>query len=418
MKKKFILTAVTGLAILNLSIALLIAGCSRKSTTEVLIPEPPAMAVASTAFNSVILANTRFGFKLFQELYRQKPTENIFISPASITAALSMTYNGAKGETQSAIANTLEIANIPLEQVNQGHSNLQKSLAIADPKVQINIANSLWLSKTTSFLPDFIQRVTESYQAELSQLDFSDPQSIATINNWVKTNTNDKIEKIVEQIDPNQIVFLVNAVYFKGIWAKPFPEDATKEASFTLLDGSTKQHPLMNQLGDYRYYETDTFQAVNLPYGGGRWSFYVFLPKPNVTLASFYENLTPENWEQWLNQFRLVPGSITLPRFQLEYETTLNQALKSLGMAVAFDPEKADFSAMTPEAASISQVKHKTFIEVNEKGTEAAAATSVGIVATSMPPPPFTMVVNHPFFAAIRDNQTGTILFMGSIVNP
>ncbi len=411
---KLILTAVTGLAILNL----LVAGCSGQPTTQEVMPAQPTMAMNSTEVNPVILANTRFGFKLFTELYRQKANENIFISPTSINAALSMTYNGAKAETQSAIANTLEIANIPLEQVNQGHSNLQKALANADPKVQVNIANSLWLNKTTAFLPDFIQRVAESYSAELSQLDFSDPNSLATINNWVKTNTNDKIEKIVEQVDPNQIMFLINAVYFKGLWAKPFAKDATKEAAFTLLDGSRKQHPLMNQFGDYRYYETDTFQAVSLPYGTGRWSFYVFLPKPNVTLASFYENLTPESWEQWLNQFRLVPGSITLPRFQLEYEIVLNQALKSLGMEVAFDPEKADFSAMTDENAYISQVQHKTFIEVNEAGTEAAASTSVGIVATSMPPPPFKMVVDRPFFSVIRDEQTGTILFMGSIVDP
>jgi len=416
---KLILTAVTGLAILNL----LIAGCSSQPTTQEIIPAQPTMAMNSAEVNPVILANTRFGFKLFTELYRQAADENaadenIFISPASISAALSMTYNGAKAETQSAIANTLEIANIPLEQVNQGHSNLQKYLATADPKVQVNIANSLWLSKTTIFLPDFIQRVAESYSAELSQLDFNDPQSLSTINNWVKTNTNDKIEKIVDQVDPNQIMFLINAVYFKGLWAKPFAKDATKEAAFTLLDGSTKQHPLMNQFGDYRYYETDTFQAVSLPYGEGRWSFYVFLPKPNVTLASFYENLTPENWEQWMNLFRLVPGSITLPRFQLEYEMVLNETLKILGMEVAFDPEKADFSGITSEDSYISQVKHKTFIEVNEEGTEAAASTSVGIVATSAPPPPFTMVVDRPFFSVIRDDQTGTILFMGSIVDP
>jgi serine protease inhibitor len=411
---KLILTAVTGLAILNL----LVAGCSSARTTQEVVPAQPTMAMNSTEVNPVILANTRFGFKLFTELYRQKANENIFISPASINAALSMTYNGAKAETQSAIANTLEIANIPLEQVNQGHSNLRKSLANADPKVQVNIANSLWLNKTTAFLPNFIQRVAESYSAELTQLDFNDPNSLSTINNWVKTNTNDKIEKIVDRVDPNQIMFLINAVYFKGLWAKPFAKDATKEAAFTLIDGSTKQHPLMNQFGDYRYYETDTFQAVSLPYGAGRWSFYVFLPKPNVTLASFYENLTPENWEQWLNQFRLVPGSITLPRFQLEYEMVLNETLKSLGMEVAFDPEKADFSGITAEDAYISQVKHKTFIEVNEEGTEAAASTSVGIVATSAPPPPFKMVVDRPFFSAIRDDQTGTILFMGSVVNP
>ncbi len=200
---KLILTAVTGLAILNL----LITGCSSQSNTQELMPEQPTMATTATEVNPVIFANTRFGFKLFTELYRQKANENIFISPASINAALSMTYNGAKAETQSAIANTLEIANLPLEQVNQGHSNLQKALTTADPKVQINIANSLWLNKTTAFLPDFIQRVAESYSAKLTQLDFSDSNSLATINNWVKTNTNDKIEKMSSKLNRIKLYF-------------------------------------------------------------------------------------------------------------------------------------------------------------------------------------------------------------------
>ena len=409
-----ILTAVTGLAVL----ALLIGACSSDRPTPEATPSQAKMALNSTQVNPVILANTRFGFKLFAQIYEQQKNKNIFISPKSISAALSMTYNGAKGETQEAIGNTLELSGISLEEINQGNVNLKKSLETADKKVTLNIANSLWLNDTTSFLPDFIQRVAESYGAELTQLDFSDSDSASTINNWVKEKTNNKIESIIDRIEPNQMLFLINAVYFKGLWKTPFTKDATKEAAFTLLDGSTKQHPLMTNAGDYAYYETDTFQAISLPYGEGRWSFYVFLPKPTVTLATFYETMTAENWEQWMNQFRVVPGSITLPRFQLEYEIGLNETLQTLGMEMAFDPQQADFSGISPQPANISQVKHKTFIEVNEEGTEAAAATSIGIVATSVPPPPFKMVVDRPFFCTIRDNQTGTILFMGSIVDP
>lgn len=415
---RLILTALTGLAVLSL----LIGAYSNNGTTETetVIPSQPTMAMNSTSMDTVIDANTRFSFKLFNQIYQQQENQNIVISPASISAALSMTYNGAKGETQEAIANTLELSGISLEEINQGNLELKQSLETTDEKITLNIANSLWLDQSTSFLPDFIQRVAESYNAELTQLDFSDPNSAAEINNWVKDQTNNKIEKIVDRIEPNQILFLINAVYFKALWRTPFSEAATEAAPFTLLDGSTKQHPLMNAAADYYYLETETFQAINLPYGEGRWSFYVFLPKPDVSLGSFYETLTAENWQEWMKELRYnyVPGSITLPRFTLEYDIALNDTLKALGMEMAFNPEQSDFSAMTETQATISQVKHKTFIEVNEKGTEAAAATSVGIVATSVPPPPFSMVVDRPFFCAIRDNKTGTILFMGSIVDP
>jgi serine protease inhibitor len=417
-KFRLILTAVTGLAVLSL----LIGACSNNETTETetIIPSQPTMAMNATPINTVVDANTRFSFKLFNQIYQQQENQNIVISPASISAALSMTYNGAKGETQEAIANTLELSGISLEDINQGNLELKQSLETTDEKITLNIANSLWLDQSTSFLPDFIQRVAESYKAELTQLDFSDPNSAAEVNNWVTDKTNNKIDKIVDRIEPNQILFLINAVYFKAPWRTPFSEAATEAAPFTLLDGSTKQHPLMNHSGDYGYFETNTLQAIHLPYGEGRWGFYVFLPKPDVSLASFYETLTAENWEEWMKELRYnyVPGSITLPRFTLEYDIALNDTLKALGMEMAFDPQQSDFSGMTETPATISQVKHKTFIEVNEEGTEAAAVTSVGIVATSVPPPPFSMVVDRPFFCAIRDNETGTILFMGSIVDP
>jgi serine protease inhibitor len=216
------------------------------------------------------------------------------------------------------------------------------------------------------------------------------------------------------------VLYLINAIYFKGNWQKEFSKSATQEQPFTLLNGTRKQHPLMSQSGKYRYYENPEFQAISLPYGSGRLSMFVFLPKPNVKQADFYRNFTSENWQQWMKQFSSRSGQIVLPRFKLEYDITLNQALQALGMGVAFQ-DQANFANMTPKEVKIDEVKHKTFVEVNEEGTEAAAVTSVGIRATSAPPPeeaPFKMVVDRPFFCAIRDNQTGTILFMGSIVDP
>lgn len=188
---------------------------------------------------------------------------------------------------------------------------------------------------------------------------------------------------------------------------------------FYLTSGTQKQHPMMSQKGKYKYYENEQFQAASLPYGkDGKFSFYVFLPKKNSNLKSFYENLNAENWEKWISQFSLREGLIRLPRFKMDYEITLNTALEALGIGEAFT-NQADFSQMG-QNFQISEVKHKTFVEVNEEGTEAAATTSVGVTAVSatVNQQPFQMIVDRPFFCTIRDNQTGSILFMGAILDP
>ncbi|MFB2938536.1 serpin family protein [Aerosakkonemataceae cyanobacterium BLCC-F154] len=364
-------------------------------------------------------ANTNFGFKLFSQIFAKDGRKNIFVSPSSVAIALQMTYNGAAGSTKQAMAQTLQLQGISLAELNQSQLALTQTLAKIDPKVQLDIANSLWLREGFPFQPEFLQTTEKYYQAKITNLDFKNPNSVKIINDWVSQNTSSKIPKIIDEIDPSSVLFLINAIYFKGNWEKEFFKSATKEQPFTLLNGTRKQHPLMSQRGKYRYSETSEFQAISLPYGSGRLSMYVFLPKPNIKQADFYRNLTAENWQQWMKQFSYREGEIVLPRFKLEYELTLNEALQALGMGVAFQ-NQANFSNMTPEQVKIDEVKHKTFVEVNEEGTEAAAVTSVAIMPTAALPTeePFKMVVDRPFFCAIRDNQTGTILFMGSIVDP
>lgn len=391
-------------------------------------PVPVAADVTNTSSakqvsamnDKLVAANTRFGFKLFSEIFKENSNQNIFVSPTSVAIALAMTYNGADGSTRQAMAQTLELQGMSLDEINQAQQALSQILENPDPKVKLSIANSLWAREGISFKPEFIQIAQKFYEAKVTNLDFKNPNAVSTINNWVSQNTNGKIPTIIDQIDPSAVLFLINAIYFKGSWAKEFPKNATQELPFTLLNGTRKQHPLMSQSGKYRYYENESFQAVSLPYGAGRLSLYVFLPQPNVTIPSFYSNLTTENWEQWIKQFASREGSIVLPRFKVEYDITLNKALQALGMAIAFE-DGANFTKMTSIAVQIDEVKHKTFVEVNEEGTEAAAVTSVGIRATSAriePQEPFRMVVDRPFFIAIRDNQTGTLLFMGSIVEP
>jgi serpin B len=365
-------------------------------------------------------ANTKFGFKLFSEILKQDSKKNVFVSPTSVAIALSMTYNGADGETQQAMAKALELQGMSLQDINQANDTLKTTLENADPAVQLSIANSLWAKQGIGFKPNFMQRNQQFYGAKVTELDFGKPDAPKIINNWVKENTRGKIDQIVQQIQPDDVLFLINAIYFKGKWTKEFDKSQTTERPFYLSDGTQKQHPMMSQSGRYRYYENENFQAVTLPYGTERLSLYVFLPRKNTSLDAFQQQLAVENWQQWMNQFQMRRGSIQLPRFKFEYDIQLNTALKSLGMEAAFDGSRANFSNMTSASVKIDEVKHKTFVEVNEEGTEAAAATSVRATLTSarMPEEPFQMVVDRPFFCAIRDNQTGTVLFMGSIREP
>ncbi|MBE8999383.1 serpin family protein [Nostoc sp. LEGE 12447] len=405
-----------------------VLGCSQVESNKSALaqsslpqPETPLQKKTVNTDTRIVESSNKFGFKLFSEVLKDdKGENNIFISPSSVALALAMTYNGASGSTQQAMAKTLELQGMNLPEINSSYAAVLKQLLEnPDAKVQLSIANSLWANQDVSFAPDFLKRTQDFYEAKISNLNFKDAAASNIINNWVKENTKGKITKIVESIEPDQVLFLINAIYFKGNWSNEFDKSQTAQYPFYITSGKRKQHPMMSQEGDYRYYESEQFQAVSLPYGkDGKISFYIFLPKQNSNLKAFYQNLNVENWEKWMTQFNKQKGFIRLPRFKTDYEVTLNDALKSLGMEEAFS-NKANFSGMGKNFA-ISQVKHKTFVEVNEEGTEAAAATSVGIVATSLrdEPEPFRMIVDRPFFCAIRDNQTGNVLFMGSIIEP
>ncbi len=437
--------------ILLAMIALAIMGCASPENSNsqtkpndsinaspVAVPKPILPNRKVKLDSRLVEANTKFSFNLFDRLAQAKPNQNIFISPSSVAIALSMTHNGASGDTQKAIAKALELQGIKLEDVNRFNEALQRLLGEGDqqpqpnsadpnaPKsaiktVDLDIANSLWVRQDVSLKAEFLEKVKEFYQAEIQNLDFNDPNSANVINAWVKRYTRDKIEKIVDRVDNDNLLFLINAVYFKGQWAEPFDKSLTQPRPFTLSDGKKIQHPAMMRSGEYRYYDAPNFQAISLPYGSGRFSMEIFLPKPSSSLGALQKQLNLKNWQDWSNKFSRKSGSIQLPKFKMEYETTLKKVLQDLGMAIAFDRSQADFSNLSEVKAFIGDVKHKTFIDVNEEGTEAAAVTSVEIRTTSARPDeeiPFKMVVDRPFFFTISDRQTGTIIFMGAIQNP
>jgi serpin B len=370
----------------------------------------------------LVTAYTGFGLKLFHSVARDAPEENLFLAPTSVAFALAMTYNGAAGETRAAMQRVLQVEGLSLEEVNRANAAWRASLASPDPKVELSVANSLWARQGVPFRQDFLQRNQEFYGARAAALDFAAPTASRTINDWVREGTRGRITEIVpDRIDPRTVMYLINAIYFKGSWSDPFDPKLTRAAPFTLPGGGTRQVQMMSRDGSYRLLDGEGFRALALPYGSGRLAMYLFLPDEGASLADLYRRLTPAEWEGWMQGFREQRVLLSLPRFRLEYELALVETLKGLGMEVAFDPQRADFEGMLPREylrannAYISDVKHKTFVEVNELGTEAAGATSVEIGVVSLPP---QFVVDRPFFVAIRDDRTGTVLFMGQIVDP
>ena len=362
---------------------------------------------------NVVSANTRFAFDLLRELRMQDGEENLFLSPLSISVALAMTYNGADGETKAAMEEALRLSGLGLDAINAGNAALLSTLAGRGPELELNIANSLWARDGISFDQEFLGRVEEHFNAEVTSLPF-DAAAVERINAWVSEATNGKIDQILNEISPQDLLYLINAVYFKATWMFIFDEEQTKTATFHNGDGTEAEVPMMQQsYAKYDYLEGDGFAALRLRYQGDA-SMYVFLPDEDSDLPAFMEGLNAESWQRWMADFASGGGgTIKLPRFEMEYETTLNDVLGAMGMEIAFGGG-ADFSKMGLDGAFISFVKHKAVLEVHEHGTEAAAATIV-VIATSGPRFTFEFIADRPFFFAITDDHTGSVLFTGAV---
>ncbi len=365
-------------------------------------------------------SSDRFGLKLFRDVVRQDANKNVFISPLSVSMALGMTANGAAGTTLDAMRATLELSGLTEPESNAAYNSLIQLLLEADPKVQFDLANSIWYRDIWTFNSDFLKRCRDYFEAVVQGLDFSDPAAADIINAWVNENTQGKIKEIVDKpIDPLTAMFLINALYFKGTWTYEFDPEDTQDDEFHLLDGLTLPCRMMEQRSKYPYLVTDQFQAVDLPYSDGLFSMTILLPQPDVHVDSLIAQFTLENWQLWINSLAPDSGNIQLPKFTLEYELKMNDVLKTLGMGIAFDPG-ADFSRMFQGGGVwIDKVKHKTFVQVDEEGTEAAAVTVVIMIRSgSGSPTGFTMRIDRPFVFVIRERTSGALLFMGKIAEP
>lgn len=366
-------------------------------------------------------ANTKFGLNILNVLGTEKPGENVFISPLSISIACSMALSGSAGATREALSSTLQLPKAAAHDLENATGQLIASYSTGGSKSNLTLANAMYANKQFSIKPDYVEKIENSFGAQVQTLDFGQSDSVTKINSWVKNKTHGKIAEITKTIDPSMASILLNAAYFKGQWMRTFNKQFTSEAPFHLPDGKTKNVAMMHETHSMGYMENDKCQAVGLPYEDGRYQAFVLLPKKGTSLSELERALTSSSWSNWHNSFNYRLGDLALPRFRIQYSTSLAAPLKSLGASIAFDKNKADFSVMhkAPPLFWIGDVKHKTFLSVDEYGTEAAAVTSVEMMGAGMPPPDkFKMVVDRPFLFIIGDEKTGTLLFIGQICQP
>jgi serpin B len=374
----------------------------------------------------LVSANNRFAFAFFGALARQRPADdNLFVSPVSIAMALGMTVNGAAGATRDSMLAALQLGGLPMAEVNAGYRGVIDLLRGLDPRVTLTLANSIWYRNTIQPGQGFLDDTRAFFDADVRSLDFSSPTAAQTINAWVSAQTNGKIPAIVDSPIPDSaIMYLINAIYFKGTWAQQFDPALTHSAPFNLRGGGSAQVPTMVH-GDKAPARVHVGAAgdvtvVDLPYGGGAWAMTIVLPAAASGIDTVVSSLTQARWDGWIASLDSADVFVTMPKFTLRWELELKNVLSALGMGNAFSCGTADFTPLFPAGGlqtCITRVKHKTFVDVYEEGTEAAAVTSVEVGVTSVPQE-LRIVVDRPFLVAIRERLTGTILFLGRVTNP
>jgi len=370
----------------------------------------------------LIEAGNDFAFRFLQEVQREDPASNLFLAPLSASMALGMTLNGAGGNTYQEMRETLGFGSMSLEEINQGYRDLIDLLVQLDPRVDLGIGNSIWYREGFPVRADFVDRAERYFDAVVRELDFSDARAPGIINGWVRDQTAGKIKEIVDApIDPATVMFLINATYFKAKWTRRFDKGKTSQASFFREDGTSKTVPLMEITDTLPYSETEGYQAVDLPYGGGAFSMTLVLPKGEGTVGDLVTSLSASSWHEMVGSFAEREGTVRLPRFRMEWEKLLNETLKAMGMVDAFLPGAADFTGLSDQAREmglfVSKVKQKSYVDVNEEGTEAAGVTVVQIDRSSLPDR-FEFRADRPFLFVIRERFSGTVLFAGVFRTP
>jgi serine protease inhibitor len=389
-------------------------------------------AAPSSAPLDVAATDNAFGFRLLNAVQKTVPDGNVVLSPVSAALNLSMVLNGGAAQTREEMLVALSLSGSELGAINTANAQLIKVMRTPVKSVTLSVADSLWVDKRRATLrPDYIKQTHVWYDAEIADVDFSDPSSATRINSWASKETQGKIPKVIDRVDPADLLLLLNAVYFKGQWAQKFDKAQTQQRAFTLASGAAKQVARMAQSGRFDYFETPDMQAIRLPFGDGDLVMQVLLPSKSSSLSALEAQLRPEHWKDWQAHYAPRPGKIELPRFELKSDYHLEEPLQRLGMRRAFQsggPDAAQLTGMFASAPGqaraggffISSVLQSTYWKVDEEGSEAAAVTTTGIRATALarPEQPFQMIVDRPFFCAIEDRRSGALLFVGAIFDP
>jgi serpin B len=399
-----------------LAMALMVMSCTNDTET------PQTTDLTTTEKSAkIIAADNQFGFEIFQKVNASlSESKNTMISPMSISLALGMLYNGTDGNTKIQMENMLHKSGLNADDINQSYKDLVTGLVSHDPKVELSIANAIFYRNTFPVKTDFITTNQNYYQAEVSGLDFTKTtETLNTVNGWVNTKTKGKIDQIISRVNPEDVMYILDAIYFNGEWQYRFETKETADMSFTKEDQSVIQVPTMTIENPFNYFSDQNFQMLEMPYGSGKFSMLIFLPASGKCTNDIISLMTAENVNGWISKMTEQKKKVFLPKFEFKFEDSLVDELKVLGMTDAFNDAKANLTGISDEAKLvISEVMHKSYIKVDERGTEAAAVTGITVGTTSVGPDNNTFKVDHPFVFAIREKDTQAILFIGKVMNP
>jgi len=397
----------------------LVVGCTVQNDPIVKVPTDAKPIVLKVGMEKRVSQDNAFAFDLLKNTIVSSGETNVFISPLSVSIALGMAWNGANGATKTEMETAMKMNGLSVADINGYYQIMQSTLPGIDPTTKLNIANSLWYKTGFPVKADFLKVNTDYFGAYVKELDFTKSWAVDTINNWCAKKTNNLITKPLDKISSDDVMFLVNAIYFKGIWRKHFETSKTKEADFTNELGVVTKVNMMYQKDTFAYAVDNYAQYLDMPYGNKAFSMTVILPADGKTTTDVLNQLTTDKWNNLIQNITTKEVEVYMPRFKTKNNFILNDPIKSMGMNLAFS-DLADFTNIANMRLKISKVIHDTYVEVTEEGTEAAAVTIIGIMTTSMPIPQPTPVfrVNKPFLLVIREKSTGVILFiskMGSI---
>lgn len=393
--------------------AFLMGACS---TTE----KEDVTPVDQVLKSDIVESNNSFSFNIFNEIVSNEATDkNVFISPLSMYYALSMAGNGANGDTYLAFSDVLGWDSYEKQSVLNSMKVLFDELIPNNPEVVVEIANSLWPNENFYVKEDFISESQNYFNAEVKTLNFLAPGAVDLINDWIADKTDDKITDMLDQISPDAVLYIINAIYFNAIWKYQFEDTSNYQAPFLKIDDTHQDVTFMQQKAPLKYLYTDDFSSVKLPYVDSNYIMTVYLPNQGSSTNSFLEEFTAQNWKLWNDSFEYKDVTLSLPKFKFVFGTRLiNKELIDLGLGIAFSPALADFSNITDQQIFISRVLHKAFVEVNEEGTEAAAATIIEFENTSIEPNQVTLSINRPFIFTITEEKSQSLLFMGRVAFP